>query len=148
LNGISCTTAGGVAGAITVKIASDNTVTLICNGLSTNPNCTHSNGEGQNYTDCNDPLGDPTTGTGYNQTMAEDAAQAYPGVQFGGIVTTSCNDGTTGSAAEEIIAQGGTQEKVLLWQYSGLNTGHAAADDVNTSQPTYICPGSGDPTWN
>jgi Collagen triple helix repeat (20 copies) len=148
-NGITCTTAGGTDGAVTANTASNNTVTLTCNGLSTDPNCTHSDGEGQNYTDCNDLLGDPTSGTGYNQSMATDAAQAYPGVQFAGIVTTSCSGGITGSAAEEIASQSGTLERVFLWQYSGPNTGSVHMEDINTSSPIpFACPTSSDPTWN
>ena len=76
-NGITCTTDGGAAGAVTAGTAGDNTVTLTCGGLPTDPNCTHSDGVGQNYTDCNDLLGTPGKSGAYANTMASDATSAY-----------------------------------------------------------------------
>ena len=76
-NGITCTTNGGADGTVTAGTASDNTVTLTCGALSTDPNCTHANGAGQNYTDCNDLLGTPGKPDTYNTAMASDATSAY-----------------------------------------------------------------------
>jgi hypothetical protein len=84
LNGLTCTTNGGADGTIAVQPASPDTgqpnpgnlIALKCNVSPTDANCTHSDGEGQTYTGCNDLLGDPATGTGYNETMAAGAAQA------------------------------------------------------------------------
>lgn len=76
-NGITCTTNGGADGTVTASTASDNTVTLTCGALSTDPNCTHANGAGQNYTDCNDLLGTPGRPDTYNTAMASGATSAY-----------------------------------------------------------------------
>jgi hypothetical protein len=157
LNGLTCTTNGGTDGTIAVQPASPETgqpgsgnlIALQCVGSPTDANCTHSNGEGQNYTDCDDLLGDPSTGTGYNLTMATGAAQASPGT-FNGTVTTTCANGLlTGSATEQILQKNGPDERVLLWQYSGPNTGHVLQQSIDTSQSfTFDCPTSSDPTWN
>jgi hypothetical protein len=158
LNGLTCTTNGGADGTIAVQSASPatgpgssgNLIALQCNASPTDANCIHSDGEGGNYSDCNDLLGDPATGTGYNETMAVDAEQSDP-MGFGlGSVTTECAGGLlTGSAVGEVVGQSGTTEQVLLWQYSGINAGHVHAQTIDTSQTIhYQCPTSSDPTWN
>ena len=81
-NGITCTTDGGADGTVTASTASDNTITLTCGAPPTDPNCTHDNGVGQNYTDCNDLLGTPGDPGTYRSAMVVNAAQAYVRAQF------------------------------------------------------------------
>jgi hypothetical protein len=160
-NGITCTTDGGADGAVTASTASDNTVTLTCGALSTDANCTHSNGVGENYTDCNDLLGDPTTGTGYDKTMADLAAQAFAHTFTIATVqdsTDQCHD-----AVSMVIAPTGV---VVTWIYAPkLNiqlpngvVAHAGevhtepVSDYTSNGNVPDCPGlsaaSTDPTWN
>jgi hypothetical protein len=157
LNGLTCTTNGGADGTTAVQPASQatglpnsgNLIALKCNASPTDANCTHSNGEGESYTDCNDLLGDPATGTGYNETMAVDAARVFPGAGLGS-VTTECAAGlVTGSAIGAVVSRSGTTEQVLLWQYSGIDAGHVHAQTIDISLAIhYECPTPSDPTWN
>ena len=97
-NGITCTTDGGAAGTVTASTAGDNTVTLACGALPTDANCTHDNGVGQNYTDCNDLLGTPGDPGTYSSALVVNAAQAYehaqPGQDLGRTAVLQGNFGT------------------------------------------------------
>jgi Collagen triple helix repeat (20 copies) len=157
LNGLTCTTNGGADGTIAVQPASpagglpgsDNLIAMKCNASQSDANCIHSNGEGQNYTDCNDLLGDPATGSGYNEIMAAGAAQVYPGGGLGPVTTECAGGALTGSAIAVQVSRSGTTQQVLLWQYSGINVGHVHAQTIDLSQQVhYECPTSSDPTWN
>lgn len=75
--GTACTTDGGAVGTVTEAVDSTNTITWTCVANTTDASCTHSDGIGQAYTDCNDALGVPGNAATYNQTMASDAAAAY-----------------------------------------------------------------------
>ena len=56
-------------------------MTLTCGAPPTDANCTHDNGVGQNYTDCNDLLGTPGDPGTYRSAMVVNAAQAYEHAQ-------------------------------------------------------------------
>jgi hypothetical protein len=140
LNGLSCTSSGGAAGSVSVSVASNNAVTLQCSPSSTNANCTHSDGLGQNYTDCNDLLGTPGDASTYNSTMAMDAAQAWVNYEkasglpngettFGPLqtsVTDGCLDGDF-SYADVFSAPNSQGVSTLIagytWFYDGPNAG-------------------------
>jgi hypothetical protein len=130
-------------------------VTLTCGASSTDANCAHSNGLGQTYTDCNDLLGDPSTGTGYSLTMATDAMNAgvppFP-VDRLGMVSTLCSPTfLTGSAVAGIVSVDASGYQVAIWQYSGPNTGHVTIQSIpipDLGTEGYLCPTSSDPTWN
>jgi hypothetical protein len=139
ISGLACTTSGGADGTVTVATASDNTVTLTCTGSSTDANCTHSNGEGQTYTDCDDLLGTPGDASTYTQTMAMDAAQAYQAAFGGNITTLGCSDG---SFVVSVYFPDGT---ALSWQYNLASAGYVVT--ANTIE----CVAVGGPnttTWN
>jgi hypothetical protein len=164
LNSLTCTTNGGAAGTIAVQPASPsdnqpnsgNLITLKCAASPTDANCTHSNGEGQTYTDCNDLLGDPATESGYNAEMAtsagQSAAAALGGGTSGGFVNTDglgCNPALGGVAFEEIMSVSGTTDQILLWQFSGTRAGRVHAQSYDTvTKPALECPTSSDPTWS
>jgi hypothetical protein len=80
LTGLACTTDGGAAGTVSTSTDSKNAVVLTCTALSTDANCSHSDGLGDTYTDCNDLLGTPGDAATYNQPMAFGAAAAYAAV--------------------------------------------------------------------
>ena len=112
---MACTTDGGAPGQVTVSVANDNSVSLTCVAPSTDANCTHSNGVGQTYTNCNDALGFDS------ETDAQDAALAY---------LATLPPGAVGAHFSNICAQGdsleaptfdssGTQNGFILWFYTG-----------------------------
>jgi hypothetical protein len=115
---LGCTTDGDAPGLVTVSsVGSDNSVSLKCTAPSTDANCTHADGVGQSYTDCNDVLGT------YNLTTAQDAGAAYfasatgetgfVGQQF----SNFCGQGD--SVAEPVFDSSGTQTGVIVWFYTG-----------------------------
>jgi hypothetical protein len=102
------------------SVGSDNSVALQCVAPSTDANCTHSDGLGQNYTNCNNLLGN------YDLTSAEDAAEAYFAAANGGASLASpehfenaCAYGD--SVMAPIFDSSGTQTGFILWFYSGLS---------------------------
>ena len=156
-NGITCTTDGGAAGTVSASTASDNTVTLTCGALSTDANCTHSDGVGLTYTDCNDLLGDPANGTGYNKTMADLAAQGYANdfhAQRLPDTTDECGDAVSLAVAP---LPGQPQPMLISWIYapqaSFTPNGLVDAGEVHiepySGQTVPGCPTpSTDSTWN
>jgi Collagen triple helix repeat (20 copies) len=161
LSGLSCTTSGGAAGAITVSVATDDSVSLKCAAPSTDANCSHSDGLGQDYTDCNDLLGTPGEGSTYNQTMATDAATAWsdadqsnpnftitsPQVTSGPLSSDSCLNGDFVGVATysttPVNTTSGTEYPLLdeySWFYTGPDAGtvdiipasDTCGDDTNT----------------
>jgi Collagen triple helix repeat (20 copies) len=148
-NGIACTTDGGAVGTVTTATGSNNAVSLQCAASASDTNCTHSDGLGQTYQDCNDLLGTPDEAGTYNSGMGFGAQQAYTQVNdsvFRGAVATEC-----GGSAEEVqtVTSGGTDEQVLLWEYAGPFAGYVHTEPAaDTSDNTlFACPTSSDPTW-
>ena len=137
LNGVACTAYGGGAGTIAVGGPSidSNTLSLSCNPT---PTCTHSNGVGQNYTDCPDPLGVPGDAATYSIGMALDAANAY--IQANGGTAspniTTCGDG---SAAVEVSMPGMN----VVWDTTGRAAGHVLFSVTAPTCPTFLSA-----TWN
>jgi hypothetical protein len=125
--GGTCITDGGAAGTLTAHVDSSNNVTFTCAASSTNANCSHSDGLGQTYTDCNDALGT------YNQTTATDAKDAWSfanpapsGDTYTSASTTAgacglsgINDQSTGLALNNST---GVIE-IVLWYYAGGDAG-------------------------
>ncbi len=135
LNGVACTAYGGRAGTIAVGAASsDGTIGLKC---SPSPVCTHSNGVGQNYTDCDAPLGVPGDAATYNLLMAELAASAYTAVNGGVFTVVSC---ASFESAVQVVVNGTS----VVWETQGGNAGRVAV----TSGTVQVCPGIFDPVWN
>jgi hypothetical protein len=166
LGGLTCTTNGGAAGTLSVEsAASDNTIAFQCGASSTDANCTHSNGLGQNYTDCNDLLGTPGNELTYRQAMALDAAIAYNAAQAGSgsidptITNVECL-GPAGLMPVAVVTWDVTSppttgsDTVVTWAYRGgalagrvhTFTGTGIGGSVALS-PT-LCPTTSDPTWN
>ena len=106
---------------------------IAANGCErTAASCTHSNGVGGTYFDCNDPLGVPGSAGSYTQQMALQAAASA------GTTPTPyiCSDG-----AAAIVATVGSH--VAVWAYTGAAAGH-----VFQSLSLSACPVPTDPTWN
>ena len=142
--GVPCTTDGGAPGFATVSsVGSDNSVSLQCAAPSTDANCTHSDGLGQNYTDCNDLLGN------YDLTTAEDAAGAYFAAANGGASLVSehfenaCAQGD--SVMAPVFDSSGTQTGFILWFYTG-----SPGEVVTYSGTPQVsgCTGISSGTWN
>ena len=113
---VACTTDGGAPGQVTVSsVANDNSVSLTCVAPSTDANCTHSNGVGQTYTNCNDALGFDS------ETDAQDASLAYlatlPQGVVGGHFSNICVQGD--SIEAPTFDSSGTQNGFILWFYTG-----------------------------
>jgi len=92
--------------------------------------CSHSNGVGQTYDDCVDPLGTPGMATTYNLTMAMDAAASR------GAGTVSVRTCGTSNTVEDIF--GGMCAE---WAYSGPLAGHVSLAGSCT------CPTNVSPSW-
>ena len=112
---MACTTDGGAPGQVTVSVANNNSVSLTCVAPSTDANCTHSNGLGQTYTNCNDALGFDS------ETDAQDAALAYlatlPPGAVGAHFSNICALGD--SLEAPTFDSSGTQNGFILWFYTG-----------------------------
>lgn len=139
LNGLACAAFGGRAGTIAVgATASDGTLGLKCNP---SPTCTHSNGVGQNYTDCSAALGVPGDAATYNLSMADAAAFAYIAANGGtgsNFNFVTCSGGNQGSAVQVLL--NGTS---VIWETAGQFAGHV---EVSTSTQQ-TCPGFISGTW-
>jgi hypothetical protein len=121
--GLACTTDGGAAGTVSVSVGSDNSVTLTCVALTTDANCTHSNGEGGSYQDCNDALAPP-----WSQTMAKDAALSatyYNSTtdEVAGAVQYTNVCATGDSMADTVYSGSDTPTGFILWFYDGPDAG-------------------------
>jgi hypothetical protein len=140
---VACTTDGGAPGQVTVSsVANDNSVSLTCVAPSTDANCTHSNGVGQTYTNCNDALGLDS------ETDAQDAALAY---------LATLTPGAVGAHFSNICAQGdsieaptfdssGTQNGFILWFYTGQQ-GQVITYSGSVPASGGSCTGAGSGTW-
>ena len=143
----ACTTDGGAPGTVQVSYTtgSNNAVTFTyaCVAPTTDANCTHSDGLGDNYTDCNDLLGTPGDASTYNATMAADAASAWNGgnplpagdVEYG----PGQNPQSCGTAEEIDIANVSTSQYVesIWWFYTGSLAG--TVEVLNTQTTGSIC---------
>jgi Collagen triple helix repeat (20 copies) len=111
---MACTTDGGAPGQVVTSVANDNSVSLTCVAPSTDANCTHSNGVGQTYTNCNDALGFDS------ETDAQDAL-AYlatlPPWALGEHFSNICAQGD--SLEAPTFDSSGTQNGFILWFYTG-----------------------------
>jgi hypothetical protein len=159
LSNLTCITSGGANGNVSVNTASDNSVTLKCVPPSTDANCTHSDGIGQNYTDCNDLLGMPGTDSSYNQTMATDAATAYSshgplagtGEIVTGVTALGCLPGTQTADTQIVLWETFNQTGPVTWvawAYGGLMAGYVHTFTGTSLGQTSLCPTTSDPTWN
>jgi hypothetical protein len=95
----------------------------------------HSNGLGQTYLDCGNPLGTPGNAATYNATMATEAAtSAFSGTVS--ILPAAC------AGASAALNQSGTACGV--WTYNGTAAGY-----VHYDPGACVCPIAGaDPRWN
>jgi Collagen triple helix repeat (20 copies) len=148
--GISCTTDGGAPGIVTVaSVAADNTVTLQCVAPTTDANCTHSDGLGDSYTDCNDALGTPGDASTYNSTMAVDAAAAWMNANpapAGDANDVSSQTDICGSVWNVFVinTSSGAFEGSVWWFYSGTAAGTVLLFGAGTPDTLNgICGGSG-----
>jgi hypothetical protein len=104
------------------------------NGVCSSCSFVHSNGAGQSYTDCGNPLGTPGNPATYNLSMAQEAARAFSPNGTPGSV--SCN----GAAAISVVGNGlGT---VGVWVYQGPLAGSMVIS------PLAACPTQLSTTWN
>jgi hypothetical protein len=103
----------------------------------------HSNGQGQTYDDCS-PLGTPGNAATYSQTMAGEAASAYPTQNTLYIVT--CGSGANTATAIDICDPTGST-CIASWCYAGPCAGYSLA--IAGGAAAY-CPNavSGNPTWD
>ncbi len=131
LGNLTCISSGGANGTVQVNTASDDSVSLKCVPLSTDANCTHSDGLGDNYTDCNDLLGTPGDESTYNVTMANDAAAAFLNSHVGGhdegVVANPClvdSNGDQGQAVLIAVVNPETgAETDYYWIFTSLDAG-------------------------
>jgi hypothetical protein len=105
------------------------------NGVCSSCSFVHSNGAGQSYTDCTNPLGTPGNPATYSLTMAQEAATVYS--HGGGVSSTSCN----GAAA--VTASGLALGTFGVWVYQGALAGY-----VQFSLGSATCPTTSSATWN
>jgi hypothetical protein len=143
--GLACTTDGRAAGAVSVSVGSDNSVTLTCVALTTDANCTHSNGEGGTYQDCNDVLAPP-----WSQALAKDAAlsaQYYnsPTDEVAGTLQYE-NECAEGDAMADTVYNGSdTPTGFILWFYDGPDAGSVMA---YSGTPSSSCTLVSSSNWN
>jgi hypothetical protein len=120
-------------------------VTLTCVALTTDANCTHSNGDGGTYQDCNDVLAPP-----WSETMARDAALSaiyYNSTTdyVAGAVQTA-NLCATGDAMEDTVYSGSdTPTGFILWFYDGPDAGSVI---VYSGTPSQSCTLTSSSNWN
>lgn len=95
----------------------------------------HSNGAGQSYNDCSDPLGTPGNASTYNLKMAQEAAAAYSSAAP---TSVSCN------GAGAIVAS--SSSGFSVWVYQGSLAGYVfvSLDPLGA----FACPSQSSPTWN
>lgn len=122
-NGAACVSANQCTGGFCV------------NGTCSSCGFQHSNGLGESYTDCANPLGTPGNPATYNVTMAQEAANAFP--RAGAPSSTSCN------GAGAVMAFGSSLGTVVIWVYQGALAGYVQGSALS---PT--CPTTSSPTWN
>jgi hypothetical protein len=145
--GGTCTTDGGAAGTLTAHVDGSNNVTFTCTASTTDANCTHSDGLGQTYTDCNDALGTYTLTTATEARQAWSLANPAPAgdsyttasTQAGACGLSGSNDQSTGLA---LIDSTGVI-KVVLWYYAGRDAG-----TVQVLQGDFTCTGATTATWD
>ncbi len=156
LNGIECTTGGtpgggGAVGSLAVTTDSSNQLVFTCTALTTDPTCTHSDGLGDSYTDCNDIEGVPGEYLTYNITMATDAMNGWeaanpvssPYVLQPQTTTANCGNGFYASWTGVAVYDGPppnspvTEFVVWVWYVfpSSTNSGGAAAGTVLVYPP-------------
>ncbi len=97
--------------------------------------CSHSNGLGQVYSDCGNPLGTPGAGNTYNQTMANEAATAW--TVAGTITVGTCSTNSV------VIKNATAGFACTVWQYSGTLAGR-----LRMGSSICACPTNTDPVWN
>lgn len=98
-------------------------MTLTCAALTTDANCTHSDGEFGTYQDCNDQLAPPWT-----QALATDAALAATyynsTTDYVAGTTQYTNICATGDSMADTVYDGSTSPTgFILWFYSGTDSG-------------------------
>ena len=121
-NGAACGSANQCAGG------------FCTNGVCSSCSFVHSNGAGQSYSDCTNPLGTPGNPATYNLTMAQEAARAFsPNATPASV---SCN----GAAA--ISASGNGLATIGVWVYQGPLAGSMVIS------PLAACPTQLSTTWN
>ena len=141
---MACTTDGGAPGVVTISsVGSDNSVSLVCVAPSTGANCTHSNGVGQTYTNCNDALGFDSHADALAAMLAY-LATLPPGTLAGGNFTNICAQGD--SVEAPTLDSSGTPNGFILWFYTGL-TGQVI---TYSGSPEGVgnCTGVSSGTWN
>jgi hypothetical protein len=121
-NGAACNSANQCTGGFCV------------NGTCSSCSFVHSNGAGQSYTDCGNPLGTPGNPATYNLTMAQEAARAFS--PNGTPASVSCN----GAAAISVVGNG--LITVGVWVYQGPLAGSLVIS------PLAACPTQLSTTWN
>jgi hypothetical protein len=145
-------------------------ITLACQGLSTNANCTHSTGFSPGgmvltYTDCDDLLGTPGDATTYSQNMAQKAADAFFQFQLITqrplpikIAPTNTNGEQVGctvgplqisvTGLELALQLDPTDFEIIVWTYGNLSATPVGGDprvaghviDLLTSDPNALVP--------
>jgi hypothetical protein len=110
----------------------------------TDANCTHSNGVGQTYANCNDALGFD------NEADAEAADFAYlatlpPGTVGGTHFVNICAQGD--SLEAPAFDSSGTQTGFILWFYTGL-TGQVITYSGSVPSSGTGCTAVSSGTWN
>jgi Collagen triple helix repeat (20 copies) len=154
---LACTTDGGAAGTVQTNLAvgSDNSVTFTstCVALTTDANCTHSDGVGDTYTDCNDLLGTAGDASTYNATMAQDAITAFevnPIPAGAEAVISAAGLTVCGDAYTDLVDFPGHQGladtvvEFVAWIYTGADAGNVY---VVTGGTSLTC-GSPSSSWN
>ncbi len=138
---LACNTGFGHCTADPSKGCESNLTTCINTPCCTAGMCNvHSNGQGQQYTDCVDAAGTPGSGSTYNATMANDAAKAWAaagtiGSKLCGSPADSCISSVTGS---------GGSGHCVVWCYTGALAGYQVESAANQC----TCPtASSTPTW-
>jgi len=121
-NGAACGSANQCTGGFCV------------NGTCSSCNSVHSNGAGQSYADCANPLGTPGNAATYNLTMAQEAARAFS--PNGTPASVSCN----GAAAISVAGNG--LATLGVWVYQGPLAG------AMVISPLAVCPTQLSTTWN
>ena len=106
--------------------------------------CLHQNGLGQTYSDCANPLGSPGVAATYNLTMAQEAAMAWDPSEQPQLFT--CGTHSAGNFSDVVVVQSVTRAMAATWAYSGTSAGYVLVNPFSAS--TFVCPSSGDSTWN
>jgi hypothetical protein len=118
LAGLQCPTTDGHTGTVVVKTASDNTISLICQGpgpcVNGTPFVTHNDGLGQTFLDCA-PLND------WSVTLAAEAAAAWASANGGtSLGSLQCQSPVPLFTVDFWVAESASLNETVFWTY-GLN---------------------------